>query len=89
MGRWVVAVFAVLAALWLVPVQGRALGFEVSGSREGQSLNVLVEYDGEYGRVSACVFKVTFYREPRGKRRVSGELGGGEHGAGHILLPDG
>ena len=75
MGRWVVAVFAVLAALWLVPAQGRALGFEVSGSREGQSLNVLVEYG--------------LYREPRGKRRVSGELGGGEHGAGHILLPDG
>lgn len=63
MGRWVVAVFAVLAALWLVPAQGRALGFEVSGSREGQSLNVLVEYDGEYGRVSACVFKVTFDQE--------------------------
>lgn len=60
MNRWMIALFAALAAIWLLPVNGYALGFGVSGSREEQSLKLQVDYDGTYGKVSACVFVVSF-----------------------------
>lgn len=60
MNRWMTALFAALAVLWLLPVNGHALGFGVSGSREEQSLKLQVDYDGSYGKVSACVFVVSF-----------------------------
>lgn len=60
MNRWVIALFAALAAIWLLPSDGHALGFNVSGSREEQDLKLQVEYDGTYGKVSACVFRMSF-----------------------------
>ena len=58
--RRIIVLFAALAALWFLPAEGHALGFEVSGSQEGEGLEVQVEYDGTYGRVNACVFRVSF-----------------------------
>lgn len=55
--------FAAVALLWVLPVEGRAMGFDISGSREGERLSVQIEYDGSYGRVSACVFRVEFEPE--------------------------
>lgn len=60
MKRWMAALFTALAALWLLPVESRALGFQVSGVGNGNSLEVSVRYDGSYGRIDACVFCVDF-----------------------------
>lgn len=60
MKRWMAALFTALAALWLLPVESRALGFQVSGVGDGNSLEVSVRYDGSYGRIDACVFRVDF-----------------------------
>lgn len=58
--RWVIVLFTALSALWFLPVEGHALGFEVSGIQKGEGLEIEVEYDGIYGRVNACVFRLSF-----------------------------
>lgn len=58
--RWMMALFAALAILWLLPADSQAMGFGITGDREGESLEIRADYDGTYGRVSACVFRVTF-----------------------------
>ena len=60
MKRWMAALVTALAALWLLPAESRALGFQVSGGGNGNSLEVNIRYDGSYGRIDACVFCVDF-----------------------------
>lgn len=75
MKRWMVALFTALAALWLLPVESRALGFDVSGGGNDDGLEINIRYDGSYGRIDACVFCMDFdceLLEFEGTQKVSG-----------------